>query len=569
MSKLRHVVPDTGDEDPGYAALSDAELTERIRAGAPSAHPATQELKRRHMPSLRAYAMLCGRSTLAGNQLAVQAFDLAAQQACRGIGPRGSWGHHLLMTLQRIGLRWAVGSRRARLEPGFAAWLDDNTDPTAPHPPDAPGPRLVQTSAMLACFYGLPEQTRGILWYATVDDEPDAKVGTFVGVPAGTVPELRVKGQDALRKAYIQAYLEHSGDRKCQGFRRIIDAASQPADGRRSNDLTLHLGECTSCARLMGELMRMADAPGAVLAEGLLGWGGAAYAAGGPVRARQTPDSPIERWENRAALPVFVGSPAARGREVAVRSVRWRPSLLTVLAAVAVVAFAAGTWAATGSGGSGPDRDRGQAGAEEPSRWEARPPAAPPTFAPSATITASVTPSKKPSPSPSPATSAPKKKPPAPPKPKPTPSPSKSSPPRQVPISVGGWAQVVHAATGLCLDIDGGVMADRTDVLIVPCDGTATQRWRLESVGLLRSGADPDYCLDSRGSTDRGVGIWSCSSVEGRNGMNLLFAVDSAGAIRPRVAPDFALDPHRGSGGSTLGFEWADGDSDQRWIARY
>jgi hypothetical protein len=111
-------------------------------------------------------------------------------------------------------------------------------------------------------------------------------------------------------------------------------------------------------------------------------------------------------------------------------------------------------------------------------------------------------------------------------------------------------------------------MADRTDVLIVPCDGTATQRWRLESVGLLRSGADPDYCLDSRGSTDRGAGIWSCSSVEGRNGMNLLFAVDSAGGIRPRVAPDFALVPHRRFSGSTLGFEWADGDPGRRWFAR-
>jgi hypothetical protein len=139
-----------------------------------------------------------------------------------------------------------------------------------------------------------------------------------------------------------------------------------------------------------------------------------------------------------------------------------------------------------------------------------------------------------------------------------------------VPVAGGsGWAQVVHAQTGLCLDIDHGVMADRTDVLIVPCDGTSTQRWRAEPNGLLRSGADPDYCLDSRGATDRGVGIWSCSSVEGRNGINLLFVADSAGGIRPRIAPDFALEPLGRSGSGTLDFDPADGGLDQRWFARY
>ncbi|MGW7466617.1 ricin-type beta-trefoil lectin domain protein [Streptomyces xantholiticus] len=566
MSKLRHVAAETADEDPGYAALPDAELTERIRAGAPTAYLATQELKRRHMPSLRAYAMLCGRSTLAGNQLAVQAFDLATQEACRGIDPQGSWGHHLLTVLQRIGLAWAVGSRRARLEPDFAAWLDDNIDPTAPYPPDSPRPRLQATSPMLTGFYRLPEESRGILWYATVDEEPDTTVGTFVGVRAGTVPELRVKAQDAMRRAYIQAYLEHGGDKKCLGFRRIIDAASRPGDGRRSNDLTLHLGECSSCARLMGELARMADAPRAVLAEGLLRWGGTAYAAGGPVRARHTPRAQIERWESRAALPALLASANPRRPGGAARSGDRRRSRLALLVAVAAVAVAAGTWAATALGDSAPDRDRDRARAKEPSGWEARPPATLPTPAPAPSVTPTAKPSKKPSPTPSPATSAPRTAPPAP-KPPPPPAPSKSSPPRTVPIAVGGgWTQVVNADSGLCLDVEGGVMADRTDVLTVPCDGTSSQRWRLDPVGLVRSSADPDYCLDSRGATDRGVGIWSCDSVNGRNGINLLFIVDSAGAIRPRIAPDFALEPLGGSG--TLDFDPADGDSDQRWIAR-
>jgi hypothetical protein len=567
--KFQKAVVDTAAENAGCTALPDGELTERIRAGAPSAYPAVQELRRRHMPALRSYAMLCGRNTLAGNQLAVQAFDLATQEACRGIGPEGCWGRHLLTVLQRIGLTWAAGSRRARLEPGFAAWLDENTDVAPPYPPDSPRPRLRATSPMLTGFQRLPEQTRGVLWYAVVDDEPDTTVGTFVGVGPATVPELRAKALEALRRAYIQAYLEHSGSRKCQGFRRIIEAASQPGDGRRSNDLALHLAECAGCARLTGELSRMAAGPRAVLAEGLLRWGGAAYAAGGPVRARLA-DAPatIERWETRtAALPVpHASAGRLRPSGGSVGDGARRPSRLTVLVAVAVAAVVIGTLVTTGSGDPAPARDRDRARAEEPSRWEARPPAVLPTAVPSATAAPSPSPSKKPSASPSRTTAAPTTAVPAP--EPPPPAPSKSAPPRPVPIVAGsGYTQVVNAASGLCLDIAGGVMEDRTDVLTAPCDGTPSQRWKLEPVGLLRSSADPDYCLDSRGATDRGVGIWSCSSVHGGNGLNLLFIVDSAGVVRPRIAPDFALEPLGDAGGGTLDFDPVDGDSDQRWTA--
>lgn len=230
MPELHQIGPGPADEKPVYAALSDTELTERIRAGASAAHPAAQELKRRHLPAVLTYARLCGRHQAAGHQLAVQAFDLAVQEACRGIEPRGNWRHHVLMLVQRVGLAWAVGSRRDRLEPDFAAWIDETADFTAP---DVPMSRLrfEASSAMLTGFYRLPELTRGILWYAAVDVEPDATVATFLSVKPELVPELRDKAQDAMRQAYLRAYLERGGDRKCLGFRRIIEAAARPGTG--------------------------------------------------------------------------------------------------------------------------------------------------------------------------------------------------------------------------------------------------------------------------------------------------------------------------------------------------
>ncbi|MGW7369356.1 ricin-type beta-trefoil lectin domain protein [Streptomyces sp. NPDC054841] len=573
MPELHRVGPDPAGEKADYATLSDAELTERIRAGAPPAYPATQELKRRHMPAVLTYARLCGRNHGSGYQLAVQAFGLAAQEACRGIEPRGNWRHHLLMLVQRVGLSWAAGGRRDRLEPDFVAWTDDTADTadiadTAGGADSAdaagiasgmPGTRRLRSeasSAMLTGFYRLPEVTRGVLWYAVVDEEPDATVATCLGIRPSMVAELRDKAHNAMRQAYIHAYLERGGDRKCLGFRRIIEAAARPEDRRRSEDLTIHLSECPRCTRLVTELARMADNPRAVIAEGLLRWGGSAYVARGtvpglsdPVPAR--PDrsrSTAGRWGFTAfgRAPRSGGTPPEGAR---------RPSPTVVLVAVAV-AGAVVSGALLQSSSEDPVTARR---AEEPPVQAAWPtPASPPPV-----LSASPTrkPSKKPSRSASPSTSAPAPEPPA-------PAPSPSAPPRPVPIAPGGgYVQVVNARSGLCLDIENGVMENRTDVVTARCNGARTQRWSLDSNGLLRSNADPDYCLDSRGDTDRGAGIWSCASVEGKNGLNLLFAADGSGAIHPMIAPDFALEPVDGSEGSSLGFDPADGESNQRWTA--
>ncbi|MEW2085962.1 RICIN domain-containing protein [Streptomyces sp. NPDC005283] len=561
MPELHQVGPDSADEKPVYTALSDAELTERIRAGAPPAYPATQELKRRHLPAVLSYARLCARNQVAGNQLAVQAFDLAAREACRGIEPRGNWRHHVLMLVQRVGLTWAASGRRHRLESDFVAWIDDTAEFGATDLPEPQRLRLEASSAMLTGFYRLPQLTRGVLWYAVVDEESDATVATFLSVQPNIVPELRDKAQDAMRQAYLQAYLEQSGDRKCLGFRRIIEAAARPGDRRRSGDLTTHLAECPSCTRLVAELTRMVENPRAVLAEGLLRWGGAAYAARGPVRGLlDAVPAPPDRSKPTAGISAFTAWATSPQGEGAPRNGVRRLSRTVVLVLVAVAtAVVAGTLLATASEGSAPGRDR----AEPPLR-DAWPTAAAAAPAPSASPTRE--PSKKPSRSPGPTAAASASSPPAP--RSPAPAPSKSVPRRPVPIVPGGgYTQVVHADSGLCLDIANGVMENRTDAVAARCTGAQTQQWSMESIGLLRSNADPDFCLDSRGDTDRGVGIWSCSSVNGKNGLNLLFTIDGSGAIRPRVAPDFALELSGSSEGSLLDFDPADGDSDQRWTA--
>ncbi|MEU1556274.1 RICIN domain-containing protein [Streptomyces scabiei] len=191
-----------------------------------------------------------------------------------------------------------------------------------------------------------------------------------------------------------------------------------------------------------------------------------------------------------------------------------------------------------------------------------------PAVPPSEAVTPSAPPS--PTPSPTPSETASPSKPPRKEKPTRSPSPSPSdtgsptpSPPYGGPLS-GAYTQVVNVASGLCLDIRGP-LAKGTDVVTATCSSRATQRWRLDSGrAVLQSFADPDLCLDSRGAIDDGVGVWECDSLDGENGDNLRFEVDSRGAIRPAIAGRFAVTP---DALGSVGFAVASGREGQRWKA--
>jgi hypothetical protein len=123
---------------------------------------------------------------------------------------------------------------------------------------------------------------------------------------------------------------------------------------------------------------------------------------------------------------------------------------------------------------------------------------------------------------------------------------------------------VVNVSTARCLDVSGD-FADGTDVVAAPCTSARSQRWRVDTArGVLQSFADPGFCLDSRGDVDKGLGIWSCDSVEGDHGDNLRFTVDSDGVIRPAIAIATAVTPQGGDG---LSLEPLTGGAGQRWRA--
>ncbi|MEU9334903.1 RICIN domain-containing protein [Streptomyces sp. NPDC048290] len=501
-----------------HSGASDARLTELLRAPTAVAYPALQELRARHRESVIGYARLCTTGDSAARQLAAQAFTLAARETARGTDPAGPWRHQLLLLVERVALGWAEGERSAALDAGLLLVLNTG-GPDGPVPP------------MLTAFQTLPERIRGLIWYGLVEGESTERTALLLGVSRADVAYGTEPALTALGRALLRSRLAASDDPSCQDFRRLIEESVRPDSPRHSPDLVAHMTHCPYCSGAYEELTALRDAPRTTLAEGLLPWAGAAYAA----RQRGGEPGTAERTGRRPAW--------ASSRRVALFSAGLVVALIALLSALS------------------PD--------DPPPAQAARPvTVAPPPPAVTVTATVSATPSSA---SPS---SSPSSRPPSPsatpaptsttraPQPKPTPTRAPAHPPG------ARYTQVVNMASGRCLDVRDGWFAEGTDVITAPCSSSDTQRWRVDAArGTLQSAADPYYCLDSRGDPDLGVGIWSCDAVEGGGGQNLRFVVDSAGLIRAAIAMDKAVTPSGGSGVMLRSVEGTDGSTGQRWRA--
>ncbi|MCT9083456.1 RICIN domain-containing protein, partial [Streptomyces fulvoviolaceus] len=478
---------ETGDE--AYSGASDARLTELLRADTATAYTALRQLRARHLPAVLTYARLCTTSDSAARQLAAQTFTLAARETARGVDPGVPWRHQLLLFTGRLAASWAVDERSAGLDASLLLVLN-TAAPEGPVPP------------MLAPFQSLPARAQGLVWYGVVEQEPPVRTAGLLGLTREDVVHGTDQALQSLARSCLRARLAASDDPRCGDFRRLIEESVRPDSPRESPDLQAHMAHCPHCTTAYEELCALRDTPGSALAEGLLPWAGTAYGA-------------------RDA-----GATVTKGRTP---SGTWQPSRrLVVTSAVLGVALAPLLVFLLTRGGSAPQESAGAA-VPTPSG---------PSPVPPVTVTATV--SATPSPSPTSRSPSPTR----------SPSPSRTARPTPAPVRPpsGAYAQVVNVSTGRCLDV-AGEFDNGTDVVTAPCGSGRGQRWRVDSArGVLQSSADPDFCLDSRGDVDKGLGVWSCDSVDGRNGDNLRFTVDDDGVIRPAIAVATAVTPGDGDG---------------------
>ncbi|BCL21321.1 ricin-type beta-trefoil lectin domain protein [Streptomyces tuirus] len=500
-----------GDAGRGpYGEAPDARLTVLLRGDTATAYAALRELHRRHRPAALAYARLCTASESAARRLVAETFTAAARETAHGVEPRVPLRHHLLLLTARLAASWAHDDRSAGLDPGLLLVLNTTGTPGGPLPP------------LLAAFHALPSRTQGLLWYAVVDDEPEDRTAAFLDLAPQDVVYGTAQALQAMAQACIKSRLAASDDPRCADFRRLIEESTRADAPRHSADLHAHMAQCPHCTAAHEELTTLRDTPRAALAEGLLPWSGPAYTT------RQGPEPRV--------VAGGTGSRRPPSRRLLLASAAFGVALVPLVILMLP------------SGDTADHRSAGAVGT--------------PTTAPPVTVTATVSatpspsrtsksPSPTRSPSPSPTTRPPR------PSHRPSPSPTAHAP-------SGRYAQVVNVASGRCLEVYGD-FDNGTDVVTAPCTAAPTQRWRVDTGrGVVQSSADPDYCLDSRGSVEKGVGIWDCDSVDGDNGDNLRFTVDSDGVIRPAIAIETAVTPDRGG---ELSLEPLTGGTAQRWRA--
>ncbi|MER7927419.1 RICIN domain-containing protein [Streptomyces sp. NPDC096057] len=487
-----------------HAYASDARLTELLRADTSTLYPALQELRARHQPSVLSYARLCTTSEPAARQLAAQAFTLAARETARGVDPGVPWRHQLLLLTGRVAQSWSLDDRSAGLDAGLLLLLST----AAPRP------------TMLPAFQSLPSRTQGLVWYGVVEQEPPAVTATFLGLTHEDVVHGTEQALQAMAQACLKSRLAASDDPRCGDFRRLIEESVRPDTPRDSADLHAHMAHCAHCTGAYEELTALRDAPRATLAEGLLPWAGSSYA--------------LRNRAETAGIPL--GTPPT-----------WSPSRRLVLASAALgVALVPMLFFLLRPG-------------DAPRPGTAAGTVVVPSAPTQVTVTATIPVTQSPTP---PKSHPPKRssKPTRSAGPSPTPSPS---PAAHAPNGI--YAQVVNVSTGRCLDIRDGDLTEGTDVITAPCTSSATQLWRVDAArGVVQSSADSDLCLDSRGSVEKGVGVWECGSVDGGHGDNLRFTVDSDGVIRPAIAIETGMTPEGAEGVSLVPLS---GGAEQRWRA--
>ncbi|RFU83780.1 ricin-type beta-trefoil lectin domain protein, partial [Streptomyces triticagri] len=287
---IRGTGPEDGAGAGQYADTPDMALAGLLRRDVTTSFAAARELRRRHLPAATAYAGVCTLTPGSARLLAAQAFARAAQEAKRGIEPPGAWRHRLLLLVARAAAAWTADERAVRLDRDVVP-----SDPSATRPPQ-----------LLEAVRRLPLRTQAVLWYAAVDEEPDAATGVYVGVGAVDVAQLRGTAFGALRSAFLLSRLEAHGGPDCRGYLRLLENAVLPQGPRYSADLEDHLAVCACCGDSRAELLRLNSTPRAVLADGLLPWAGDRYAlAPRPAPAAQPapPAGPATAGSGLAALP--------------------------------------------------------------------------------------------------------------------------------------------------------------------------------------------------------------------------------------------------------------------------
>ncbi|MGV9940537.1 RICIN domain-containing protein [Streptomyces sp. NPDC003401] len=530
--------------------VTDEQLGDDLKnwtGSSPASHP-VGELLDRHWEAAFAYARLCADGERAAGMLTTAAFTRLFGEALRQNGPASAWRPHLLVTVRRIAAEWDSDGRRDLLHPDVRAAEDAGERPAARLLP--PAHRRLLSRA----FQRLPQSARCLLWHTEIEAEPLAVPAGLLGLEEeGARLELR-RARERFREECLQGHRELAVDEDCHRYHRLLDVTCRRGGIDVDPDLRAHLGHCRHCAHTADQLGRFEAGLALALAEGVLGWGAAAY-----LRARTEPstDAPATAPPPR---PAAVGeaftddtpSPAAPpgwasgdGERAGAQAPGTRPHDVP----------------GSGSGSGGTPRPVSRLSAHQAARRVRRRNLAVAVLTVSGLVVLPLVlwsvPSGDSAPSPD-GTAA-------------TPAPgteaSTSGPSR---IGAGEETQgtlrgrLHNVASGLCIGIVGTKAVKDAETELTTCSSDAGQQWSYEGDGQLRNTGAPDLCLDS--GLGYAVRLAPCAGASQPGARSVRYDFTLQGTLVPRSDQNLALAPAATDGSGALVLKNRTDSGAQRWV---
>ncbi|MGW3462614.1 RICIN domain-containing protein, partial [Streptomyces olivaceoviridis] len=119
-----------------------------------------------------------------------------------------------------------------------------------------------------------------------------------------------------------------------------------------------------------------------------------------------------------------------------------------------------------------------------------------------------------------------------------------------------------NLASGLCVGVVGDKAVRGAETALADCSAAPTQQWTYATDGLLRSGAAPGLCLDSR--LGYSVRLAPCTAT-GEAARDLHYDFTLQGALVPRSDQELALTPAATDGSGALVVKTRAAGTARRW----
>jgi hypothetical protein len=545
--------------------MTDEQLALELRnsSGKSPAHPPAGELLARHWDAVFDYASLCTAGPQAAGMLTTTVFTRVFGEALRQTGPTAAWRPHLLATALRVAGEWATGERRELVHPELRSrpHARDRTAGAGWRLPPSDNRRLV-----FRAFQGLAEPARCLLWHRAVEAEGLRKPAGLLGLGGEEARAELERARELFREECLRAHRDLAPAEECRQYSRLLDVSVRRGDAALDPDLRRHMTRCAHCRYAAVQLDHSGGRTALLLAEAVLGWGARPYLdsrpgrraavdeAAVPVGTPGAPSFPVPRKLSGSfpgtikgpapapfqasvplpppapvPVPVRASDPFAaadlgvgprhsarsHSRSRSSHSSRFpgaRQITLAVLGVSGCVLVPLALWSSPWSGGTSDNS------------------AAP------GTTGASVPPGARPS--------------------------LVASGDRPT----GSLSGRLHdAATGLCLDIDGGVPALHAGAVAAECSSSATQQWLYEPDGQLRSLADLGLCLTS--SRNFSIGLGTCADSSKSGGQNVRYDFTLQSVLVPRWSQELAVTPVSPQDGAALVLKSRDDTPIQQWLA--